>query len=111
MNKEEILEKSRKENKNKDVYENEILKQGQAAGCIVMAVLALIFLVAQVVAGGGIDYGIYAIMFSAQMARYWVRWFKLKTHSELAMALLYTVFVLALSAAHFYNLFAAGTIK
>ena len=30
MNKEEILEKSRKENKNKDVYEQEIIKQGNA---------------------------------------------------------------------------------
>lgn len=27
VNKEEILEKSRKENKNKDIYEQEILKQ------------------------------------------------------------------------------------
>ena len=30
MDKEKILEKSRKENKNKDVYEQEIIKQGNA---------------------------------------------------------------------------------
>ena len=43
MNKEEILAKSRAENKNKDVYEIEVLKQANSCGIIVMAVLAVIF--------------------------------------------------------------------
>ena len=36
MNKEEILEKSRAENKNKDIYEQEILKQANSSAVIVM---------------------------------------------------------------------------
>lgn len=48
MNKEEILEKSRTENKNKDIYEQEILKQANTSAVIVMMVLATIFFAAQI---------------------------------------------------------------
>ena len=44
MNKEEILEKSRAENRNKDIYEKEVLKQASTSAVIVMMVLATIFL-------------------------------------------------------------------
>ena len=43
MNKEEILEKSRQENKNKDIYEQEIIKQGNAVVTSVMVILATVF--------------------------------------------------------------------
>lgn len=43
MNKEEILEKSRAENRNKDIYEKEVLKQASTSAVIVMMVLATIF--------------------------------------------------------------------
>ena len=48
MNKEEILEKSRKENRNKDIYEEELIKQGSAIVNIVMVILATVFFVIQV---------------------------------------------------------------
>ena len=34
MNKEEILERSRKENKNQDIYEKEVIIQGNRYACI-----------------------------------------------------------------------------
>ncbi len=40
MNKEEILEMSRAENKNKDIYEHEVLKQSGTITVIVMMALA-----------------------------------------------------------------------
>ena len=110
MNKEEILEKSRKENKNQDVYEKEILKQGQFVANIVIVIFATIFLIIQILTGGGINYGFYAIAFSGPMAIFWVKWIKLKRKHELMMALLYTVFVLALSVSHIYNLFTMTTV-
>ena len=45
MNKEEILEKSRQENKNKDIYEQEIIKQGNAVVTSVMVILATVFFI------------------------------------------------------------------
>lgn len=40
MNREEILEKSRRENKNQDVYEQEVLKQSNEVAAFVMVLLA-----------------------------------------------------------------------
>ena len=40
--KEKILELSRKENKNQDIYEKEVLVVGNKYSCIVAAILALI---------------------------------------------------------------------
>lgn len=110
MNKEEILEKSRKENKNQDIYEQEVLKQGQFVANIVIVVFATVFLIVQICTGGGINYGVYAIAFSGPMSIFWVKWIKLKRKHELIMALLYTAFVLSLSASHIYNLLTAATI-
>lgn len=42
MDKEKILELSRKENKNQDIYEKEVLVAGNKYSCIVAAILALI---------------------------------------------------------------------
>lgn len=42
MDKEKILELSRKENKNQDIYEKEVLVAGNKYSCIVTAKLALI---------------------------------------------------------------------
>ena len=42
MDKEKILELSRKENKNQDIYEKEVLVTGNKYSCIVAAILALI---------------------------------------------------------------------
>lgn len=110
MNKEEILEKSRKENKNKDIYEQEILKQGNAVANFVMILLATVFFVVQIFTGGGINYGIYAIVFCGWMSTFWLKWFKLRKKHELTMAFLYTIIVIVFSAAHIYDLIITSTI-
>lgn len=46
MDKENILELSRKENKNQDIYEKEVLVAGNKYSCIVAAILALILCIA-----------------------------------------------------------------
>lgn len=104
MNREEILERSRKENRNKDIYEQEILKQGNAAANFVMNALATVFFIIQILSGGGLNYGIYAIVFSGYMATFWVKWLRLQRRHEFIIALLYTVIVVAFSAAHISHL-------
>ena len=48
MNKDEILAKSRAENKNKDVYEQEVLKQASRSAVVVQMALATVFFVTQI---------------------------------------------------------------
>ncbi len=54
MDKDEILAKSRAENKNKDVYEQEVLKQASRSAVVVQMALATLFFVTQIFTGGGI---------------------------------------------------------
>ena len=110
MNKEEILKMSRAENKNKDVYEQEVLKQASTSAVIVMLVLATVFFAAQIFVGGGTNWGLWALVFSANMATFWVKYIRLRRKHELVMAIAYTILVSALSGGHIYNLITSSTI-
>lgn len=104
MNKDEILAKSRAENKNKDIYEQEILKQSSTLAVIIMVILAAVFFITQIFVGEGVNYGIWALVFCSNMATFWVKYVKLHRRFDLVMAIMYTVFILALSGCHIYNL-------
>ena len=110
MNKEEILEKSRAENRNKDIYEKEVLKQAGTSAVIVMMVLATIFFVVQIFVGGGINWGIWALVFSSNMTTFWVKYIKLRRNHELVMAITYTIFVSACAVGHICHLIASSAI-
>lgn len=110
MNKEEILEKSRKENKNQDVFEKEVIIQGNRYACLAAAILATIFFVIQIFTGGGMDYGLYAVVFSMPMAGFWMKYAKLRKKHELFVAICYTVAVVLFSALHIYELIASSAI-
>ena len=62
MNKDEILAKSRAENKNKDVYEQEVLKQASRSAVVVQMALATLFFVTQIFTGGGVNWGLWALV-------------------------------------------------
>ena len=66
MNRDEILAKSRSENKNKDVYEQEVLKQASRSAVVVQMALATIFFVTHIFARGGINSGVWALDYSAK---------------------------------------------
>ena len=110
MNKEEVLAKSRAENKNKDFYEQEVLKQASTTAVKVMATLATIFFVAQISVGGGTNLSIWALVFSADMTTFWVKYIKLRRKHEFVMAIVYTILVSAFSGCHIYNLITSSTI-
>lgn len=110
MNKEEILAKSRAENKNKDVYEQEVLKQASKGAVIVQLVLAAVFAVTQILVGGGLNWGLWALVFSANMTTFWVKYMKLRRNHELLMAVVYTILVSVMSGYHIYNLIVSSTI-
>ena len=91
MNKDEILAKSRAENKNKDVYEQEILKQASESAVVVQMVLATIFFVTQILVDNGTNWGLWALVLSANMTIYWVKYIKLYRKFDLLMAIIYTI--------------------
>ena len=110
MHKEEVLAKSRAENKNKDIYEQEVLKQAGTCAVIVTALLAAIFFAVQIFVGGGTNWGLWALVFSASMTTFWVKFIKLRRIHELLLAIAYTVLVAAASGFHIYNLITSSTI-
>ena len=110
MNKEEVLEKSRAENKNRDIYEQEVLKLASASAVIVMIALAIIFFAAQIFVGGGANWSIWAMVSSANMTTSWVKFIKLRRKHELVMAIISTIIVAVFSGSHIYNLIVSSTI-
>ena len=110
MNKEEILAKSRAENKNKDLYGMDVSKLAGSITTVVMMVIAGIFFVVQMITGGGLNFGMWALVFSADMINHWVKYIKLRLKGELLAALLYTLIVVVMSGYHIYNLIASSAI-
>ena len=110
MNKDEILAKSRAENRNKDVYEQEVLKQASQSAVVVQMVLATIFFVTQIYAGGGTNGGLWSIVLSANMTINWMKYIKLRRKFELALAIVYTILVSVMSGYHIYDIIVSATI-
>ena len=109
MNKDEILAKSRAENKNKDVYEQEVLKQASRSAVLVQMILATIFFVTQIFVGKGINWGLWALVFSANMTINWVKYIKLRRRQELMIAIAYTILVSVMSGYYICNLIVSST--
>jgi hypothetical protein len=110
MNKEKILEKSRKENKGQDVYEQEIMQEGGNLAAVVAVILATIFFVIQILVGSGQNYGLYAVVGSVLATGYIVKAVRLKRKREIFVAVVWTVLTLVCSAAHIYQLITTSTI-
>lgn len=62
VDKEKILEMSRKENKNKDIAELDVEKKANNIAVIVGSIFALILILCQAVTKNGVNYGIAAIV-------------------------------------------------
>ena len=110
MDREEILQKSRTENRNQDFYEKEVLKQASTSVVIVMMVLATIFVAIQIIVGGGMNWGLYALVLSANMTTFWVKYIRLRRKHELVIAIIYTLSVAILSGGHIYDLVVSSAI-
>ncbi len=108
MNKEEILEMSRKENKNQDIYEQEVIVSGNRYACIAAGIIATVFFVIQIFTGGGMNFGMYAVVFSMPMACFWFKYIKLHKKHELLVAICYSVCVVSFSAAYIVQLVTAA---
>lgn len=110
MDRDEILAKSRAENKNQDVYEQEVLKQAGQTAIVVQMILAAVFFAIQVITGGGINWGLWALVVSSNMTFSWVKYIKLRRKSELGLAIAYTALVAVMSGYHICSLIFSSSI-
>lgn len=110
MDKNEILSKSRKENKDRDLYTLEVQSTAGTISSLVALVLATVFFVVQIVTGGGFDYGLYAIVLSVGATGAIVRSVRMRRRRDILLAVITTAATLVLSAAHLGRLIATSTI-
>ena len=110
MNKDEILAKRRAENRNKDVYEQEVIKQARQKAVVVQMALATLFFAIQIFVGKGTNWGLWALVFSANMTISWVKYIKLHRKYELGIAIAYTILVFVMSGCYIYDLSVSSTI-
>ena len=92
MDKDEILAKSRKENKDRDFVEAEVLNKANgyafSAGVLISSLLSVLHAIFQ----DSVDYAVWTVMFGMMSTIMLVKFHKLKKRHELLMGLGYLVF-------------------
>ncbi|WP_430522302.1 DUF6442 family protein [Paenibacillus brevis] len=104
MNREEILSRSRKENKEQDLYKIEVQVQAGNIGSQTATLLATFFFVTEALIGKGFDFGLYAIILSVFAASFIFKAIRLKYRKEIILATVFTLATLILSTAHIITL-------
>ena len=96
MTKEEILEKSRKENKGKDIADIEGAKSGVWAGWIVVISLSLFFALYDYFSGARIPFEMLSTLSAGLAVVFFVKFSKLKKTHELIVASIYSILTVVL---------------
>ncbi len=95
MNKEEILQASRNENQNKDIYELEVISKGQRIGGLIsISVTFVLMLVERAILDIGINYGYFLIILSAGAGLWIYKAAKLKRKHEIVFAVVWSLFAI-----------------
>lgn len=92
MDKEEILERSRKENRDRDFVEAEALAKANAIALSVGIIVCGLLTIFRAIFAGTPDFGIWTVYFSVLAATMIVKFVKLRRRHELAVGLLYLGF-------------------
>lgn len=107
MNKDDILSRSRSENKDRDLYALEVDAHAGSVSAFAALALATVFFVAQQISGHGWNFGLYAIVFSVGAARFVYLAIRMKRRRDVVLAVIYALATLALSAIHMVQLLSA----
>lgn len=110
MDKEEILSKSRAENKNEDLHALEVQGRAAAAGGFAALVLATIFFVVQILLGEGLVYGLYSIVFSVGAASFIVNSISFKRKKDIILSVTYTAATLLFAVLHISQLISNSSV-
>lgn len=110
MKKEEILERSRNENRNADLYEKEVLIQAGNVSAGVGTLMCAVLFITQALLGGGTNSGLWAIMMSMQAGAFAVKAFRLRRKSDIAWAIINGLLALTLAVLYICSLIKSSTI-
>lgn len=91
MNKEEILAKSREENKDVDLVEIEVNKKSEGFASLVSAIVCFALYAAELIICGEKNYSLWSILTAAFAANYLYKGIKLKDKSKLIFGVLWTI--------------------
>ncbi len=83
MNKEEILEASKKENKNKDIYCKEVEAKGATWAAVCMLILAAVYFCYEIFTGKGTNPALYSIISLYNTILFGYKAIKIKEHRGL----------------------------
>lgn len=104
INKDEILARSRKENKDKDLFAIEVQIFAGHIGSIAAILLATVFVITQSLMGERFDFGLYAIILSVSAVGFIYKAMRLKRRRDITLAIVYSLATLILSVVHMYLL-------
>lgn len=110
MNREEILQKSRKENKGADLYENDLLREGGNVAFAIVTILCIVFTFIQDFLDIEMIKGFWALMFTLPASGYMVRAFRTKDKWDLIRALAGWGAVILWSVLYIKDMLAASPI-
>ena len=83
MKKEEILEASKKENKNKDIYALEVETKGATWAAMFMLLLTFVYFTYEIMSGKGQNPALYSIITIYETVLYGYKAIKIKEHRKL----------------------------
>jgi hypothetical protein len=109
MERNEILEKNRKDNKGNDEYENSVLNSSGRIAAGVGGLLCGIFLILDIVFKGEPNLAYWTIWSSIEASLFIIKYKKLRKKHELLLAVLYTL--LAVMSTATYILILTGIMK
>ena len=89
MDKDEILERSRKENRNKDFVEGEALSKANGVALTVGLILCALLSVLHSIFKDSVDYSVWTVMFGIMSTVMLVKFAKLRRRHELIVGLGY----------------------
>lgn len=104
MKKEEILAKSREENRKNDPYLSEIQRRSSSFSGVVVVFLSSILFAIQLGMDEGFNFGLYAVAFAYGATDFLVRYFYLRRRRELIFGAIYLMVTIVLIMLHIYQL-------
>lgn len=91
MTKDEILARSREENKNMDYAEMEFRTKSHTVGTVTSLLVCLVLYILKIFLGFGQDYGLYAVIMLNSGAAGMYMYFKTKDKKHLPMGILWSI--------------------
>ena len=110
MTKEEILAKSRQENKDKDLYELEIDTKAEFVGAITAFSICLVLFASEIFICGKTNFGLWGMICSLNAGSYIYKGIKLKKTSVLVCGIICSISALLMVGYTIYKFFAVSTI-